>query len=100
MKYFVVFIFIFNHSSVIVEILLFSVEYECFVIESFYLHKCNSLQENKIITETNEELNAQLLANSLQEGRSLVNQGTEISLADEFETLTKDEVSQYYFLML
>lgn len=51
------------------------------------------LQENKLIIETNEELNAQLLANSLQEGRSLVNQGTEVSLADEFETLTKDEVS-------
>ena len=48
--------------------------------------------ENKLILETNEELNAQLLANSLQEGRSLVNQGTAVSLADEFETLTKDEM--------
>lgn len=55
---------------------------------------CFILQENKLIIETNEELNAQLLANSLQEGRSLVNQGTEVSLADEFETLTKDEVSR------
>ncbi|GIY69963.1 rab11 family-interacting protein 4 [Caerostris darwini] len=48
--------------------------------------------ENKLILETNEELNAQLLANSLQEGRTLVNQNTAISLADEFETLTKDEM--------
>lgn len=48
--------------------------------------------ENKLIIETNEELNAQLLANSLQEGRSLVSQGTAVSLADEFETLTKDEM--------
>ncbi|XP_035218600.1 rab11 family-interacting protein 4B-like isoform X1 [Stegodyphus dumicola] len=48
--------------------------------------------ENKLILETNEELSAQLLASSLQEGRSLVNQGTAISLADEFETLTKDEM--------
>ncbi|CAL1300360.1 unnamed protein product, partial [Larinioides sclopetarius] len=48
--------------------------------------------ENKLILETNEELNAQLLANSLQEGRTLVNQNSAVSLADEFETLTKDEM--------
>ncbi|XP_054713965.1 rab11 family-interacting protein 3-like isoform X4 [Uloborus diversus] len=48
--------------------------------------------ENKLILETNEELNAQLLASSLQEGRSLVNQGTEPSIAEEFETSTKDEL--------
>ncbi|XP_071040415.1 rab11 family-interacting protein 4A isoform X4 [Parasteatoda tepidariorum] len=47
--------------------------------------------ENKLILETNEELNAQLLANSLQEGRTLVSQNSAISLADEFETLTKDD---------
>ncbi|GFS71255.1 rab11 family-interacting protein 4 [Nephila pilipes] len=48
--------------------------------------------ENKFILETNEELNAQLLANSLQEGRTLVTQNSAVSLADEFETLTKDEM--------
>ncbi|KAG8194726.1 hypothetical protein JTE90_026375 [Oedothorax gibbosus] len=48
--------------------------------------------ENKFILETNEELSAQLLANSLQEGRTLVTQNTDISLADEFETLTKDDM--------
>jgi len=48
--------------------------------------------ENKLILETNEELSAQLLANSLQEGRSLINHSTEVSLADEFENLTKDEM--------
>ncbi|GFS32825.1 rab11 family-interacting protein 4 [Trichonephila inaurata madagascariensis] len=48
--------------------------------------------ENKLILETNEELNAQLLANSLQEGRTLVTQNSAVSLADEFETLTKDEM--------
>lgn len=48
--------------------------------------------ENKKIQETNDELHAQLLSTSLQEGRSLLHEGDKASLADEFDKLTKDEM--------
>lgn len=48
--------------------------------------------ENKRMQETNDELHAQLLSTSLQEGRSLLHEGDNASLADEFDKLTKDEM--------
>ena len=49
--------------------------------------------------EQNEELQAQLLSNHVQEGRSLLMNGS-TSLADEIENLPKDEVRIQYFIRI
>ena len=53
---------------------------ECFVF----------FQANKTLIEENEELNAQLLARAVHEGKHMLQEGS--SLADELDHLTKEEV--------
>lgn len=52
-------------------------------------------EENKALKESNEELQALLLNNSLEEGRSLLREGerTMTSLADELVSLNEEQVS-------
>ena len=50
-------------------------------------------QENAKLREQNEDLHVQLLNNRLEEGRTLLQNGAEASLAAELETLPRDEVS-------
>ena len=47
-------------------------------------------QANKTLIEENEELNAQLLARAVHEGKHMLQEGS--SLADELDHLTKEEV--------
>ena len=50
------------------------------------------VQENAHLREQNEDLQAQLLNWRLEEGRTLLKNGAEASLAAELETLPRDEV--------
>ncbi|XP_076339289.1 rab11 family-interacting protein 4A-like isoform X2 [Tachypleus tridentatus] len=52
---------------------------------------CNLRKENESLRDTHEELQVQLLNNSVLEGRNLLHQGTK-TLAEEIENLSKDEV--------
>lgn len=52
---------------------------------------CNLRKENESLRDTHEELQVQLLNNSVLEGRNLLHQGT-MTLAEEIENLSKDEV--------
>lgn len=53
--------------------------------------------ENKILKEANEELQAQLLNNHLEEGRSLLKEGeTFSSLASELNNLSNEQVSSVF----
>lgn len=49
------------------------------------------LQANKHLAEENEELNAQLLAQAVKEGRHMLQEGN--SLAEELDHMTKEEVT-------
>lgn len=52
-------------------------------------------EENRILKDSNEELQAQLLNTSIQEGRSLLHTGADSnSLAAEFEAMSKDEITE------
>ncbi|XP_076339296.1 rab11 family-interacting protein 4A-like isoform X6 [Tachypleus tridentatus] len=53
---------------------------------------CNLRKENESLRDTHEELQVQLLNNSVLEGRNLLHQGTK-TLAEEIENLSKDEAS-------
>ncbi|XP_013792055.1 rab11 family-interacting protein 4B-like, partial [Limulus polyphemus] len=50
-------------------------------------------EENQSLRETHEELQFQLLNNSVLEGRNLLHQETK-TLAEEIENLSKDEVME------
>ncbi|XP_078317976.1 rab11 family-interacting protein 4A-like isoform X4 [Crassostrea virginica] len=52
----------------------------------------NLSQENKQLQDMNEDLNAQLLTRCINEGKTLVNDTKEKSLATELEHLTKEEL--------
>ncbi|KAH3873429.1 hypothetical protein DPMN_036664 [Dreissena polymorpha] len=58
----------------------------------FILHaEMQKLKEaNKHLAEENEELNAQLLAQTVQEGRHIMQEGS--SLAEELDHMTKEEL--------
>ena len=49
-------------------------------------------QENRILSETNDELHAQLLNAGIEEGRNLLHTGDAASIASEIEEMSKDEV--------
>lgn len=53
-----------------------------------------SFQANKHLAEENEELNAQLLAQAVREGRHMLQEGS--SLAEELDHMTKEEVLKIY----
>merc|ERR550539_2381923 len=50
--------------------------------------------QNKRYKENNEELQAQLVSKSLEEGRTLLNHANNNSLAAEFEAMSENEVSK------
>ncbi|XP_046336255.1 rab11 family-interacting protein 4B-like isoform X5 [Haliotis rufescens] len=51
----------------------------------------NLFKENKILKDSNEDLNAQLLTRCMEEGRSLLRDTSGTTLAEELEHLTKEE---------
>nr|KAG5709696.1 hypothetical protein BaRGS_027721 [Batillaria attramentaria] len=52
------------------------------------------LQENRVLQGSNEDLNAQLMNRCVQEGKSLLQEEGNKSLAEELEHLTKEELLQ------
>ncbi|XP_071106020.1 rab11 family-interacting protein 4B-like isoform X3 [Haliotis cracherodii] len=52
----------------------------------------NLFKENKILKDSNEDLNAQLLTRCMEEGRSLLRDTSGTTLAEELEHLTKEEL--------
>jgi len=58
-------------------------------------------RENILLKEANEEIHAQLLANQLEKGRTLLREEEAISsLADELNDLSVEPVSERYYLYL
>ena len=53
------------------------------------MQKFISFQTNKHLAEENEELNAQLLAQAVREGKHMLQ---EVTLAEELDLMTKEEV--------
>lgn len=51
-------------------------------------------QANKHLAEENEELNAQILAQAVREGKHMLQEGS--SLAEELDHMTKEEVTHMY----
>lgn len=51
-------------------------------------------EDNRSLKDSNDELQAQLLNSSIQEGRNLLHSGMSNSLAAEFEAMSKDEIME------
>ncbi|XP_060608216.1 rab11 family-interacting protein 4-like isoform X2 [Ruditapes philippinarum] len=58
--------------------------------ETLWLEWRDAAQANKHLAEENEELNAQLLAQAVKEGRHMLQEGN--SLAEELDHMTKEEL--------
>jgi len=52
----------------------------------------NLKQQNNSLKESNEELHAQLFSRGLEEGRSLLNEHNDNSLAAEFEVMSQEDI--------
>ena len=62
----------------------------------FYINQLLTLAGYK---ETNEELQAALMSKSVIEGRTLLNNTNNNSLAAEFEAMSENEVSRYLYIL-
>ncbi|XP_050394296.1 rab11 family-interacting protein 4A isoform X5 [Patella vulgata] len=60
--------------------------------ESLWDEWKDMLKENRNLKDNNEEMNAQLLNQCMEEGRSLLKEREGVSIAEELEDLSKDEL--------
>lgn len=53
--------------------------------------------DSKGLRESNDELQAQLFSRGLEEGRTLLNEHNDNSLAAEFEVMSQEDVSHFTY---